>query len=110
MDEFIPVPGQMAFWGLVNGLPIWSQPGGIGTPVFPQQRMGEQVGMFVMPFCGHWTNSPDIRIMQWNPPSFIVGFRAPAAFVMCPLCSCVSRVIYPVAELYSQLSNYIVLP
>lgn len=106
----IPQIGQLFFGGKVNGLQVWTQPGGTGTTVYPQQQPGQQVAMFAMPYCGHWTNNIDIRIEIWNPPSFEANFYQPAAFILCPLCSCVARIVYPPSLVYDIVSNYIVLP
>jgi hypothetical protein len=49
-----PVVGQLFPTDDTNG--PWSQPGGIGTKVFPEQQIGEKIGLFTA-FCEHWFNS-----------------------------------------------------
>lgn len=91
-----------------NGQPMWNQPGGPGTPVFPQQAFGEQVALFVFG-CGHWSNHFDVRDNNFNPPSFDVNFTERSAFMCCPLCSYIQRIVTPYDEIYDSISNYILL-
>jgi len=79
--------------------PKWTQPGGIGTPVFPAQTTGELVGLF-MAGCGHSFNSWIIEESQACNGDTV-------AVVMCPLCRYCQRIIDPFSDLYS-LANEIV--
>ena len=74
---------------------IWTQPGGPGTTVFPQQQNGpfanypvpgqffsETTGLFVVG-CGHWVDQAYVYYdtdTTTNPPTPVVA-------VTCPLCS-----------------------
>ena len=70
-------------------LPPFSQPGGIGTPTFPQQAENERQGMF-FPGCGHSIMEYDVRCGKVDgQPS------APSAIVCCPLCGYVQDIITP---------------
>lgn len=102
----LPQVGTLAYDGLVYGQLYWTQPGGPGTTVFPQQQPAEKVAMFVLG-CGHWVNSFEVRIMAYQPPSQPLD---KAAYVLCPLCGFVNRIIYPSSLLYDPIANYIVLP
>jgi len=106
----IPQLGTLFFGGLVNGESVWKQPGGAGTTVYPQQQPGEQVAMFVMPYCGHWTNNFEVRFNAFNPPSMIMNYVVPSAFCLCPLCGCVVRILTPASLYLDDTANYILLP
>lgn len=108
--ETIPQLGTLFYKGQVNGEQIWTQPGGPGTPVYPQQQPGEQVAMFVMPYCGHWTNNLQVTFNAFNPPSFELDFVVPSAFLLCPLCSCVVRIMTPASLYLDNEANFILLP
>lgn len=108
--DTIPQLGTLFYGGYRNGVLYWTQPGGAGTTVYPQQRPGEQVAMFSFPYCGHWGNNIDIRFNAFNPPSFIANYVEPSAFVLCPLCSCVLKIFTPAALYLDNLSNFIIIP
>lgn len=97
-----PQLGTMLYGGLVNGLPVWSQPGGPGTLVYPQQELGQQVAMFVFQ-CGHWSNHLNVVVEQSAP-----GIRS--ALLICPLCSYVFRIMTPASLYNDDVANYILLP
>jgi hypothetical protein len=103
----IPLLGSLFFGGLVNGEKVWSQPGGPGTIVYPQQQIGEQIGLWVEG-CAHWFNSWDVRENAWNPPSFIFAYVVPSAFVLCPLCGYVQRIITPFDLIQDPVANPII--
>ncbi len=86
----------------------WTQPGGPGTTVYPQQKFGEQVALFVAG-CGHWFNHWNVEKNNFNPPSYDVNFTEISAFMLCPLCGYVQRIITPYDEIYDSVSNYILL-
>jgi hypothetical protein len=81
-------------------LPIFSQPGGPGTPTFPQQDVGQINGLFISP-CGHSFNH------------YMVVFRSiscgPSALLLCPLCSYVIRLFSPASLIYDNQANFILL-
>ena len=106
----IPLLGSLFYQGRVHGQPVWTQPGGVGTTGYPQQAPGEEVAMFVMPYCGHWTNNFEVRFNAFNPPSFQVNYVVPSAFLLCPLCSCVVRILTPASLYLDDVANYIILP
>lgn len=98
-----PVLGTMMNGGLVNGLPVWQQPDGPGTPVYPQQPLGERVALFVMPFCSHWTNHLNVTVEQ-------SAANVQSAILSCPLCSCVVRIMTPASLYQDNTVNFILLP
>lgn len=103
----IPQLGSLFYSGIRNGVVVWSQPGGSGTVVYPQQPFGERVALFTAG-CGHWFNHWDVHKNIFNPPSTVIGYTIESAFLCCPLCSYIQQIIYPYADIYS-LSNYILL-
>jgi hypothetical protein len=89
----------------------WSQPGGPGTKVFPQQQNGpwlnyptpgqffiEATGLFVAG-CGHWQDAPRI---------FIIGGDNGTAVVCCAICTYVQYTM-PAAQFYSTFQTPITL-
>lgn len=77
--------------------PRFTQPGGPGTVVLPQQQPGEQIGLFVFG-CGHWFNNMMVRETTYN-------WQA-AAFLQCPVCDYLQRIVVP----YSAIQNNDVNP
>ena len=94
-----------------NGLPVWTQPGGIGTTVFPQaptlfpqQFMGYQQVPMSYPSlyvwgCGHQTNTAEIFEV------FQPSLDDQAALITCPVCSFIAQIM-----LYSEYTNYLDTP
>jgi len=78
----------------------YAQPGGIGTPTFPQETIGEMQATFVVG-CGHFVNNPEVVFTS-------IGCQQ-AALVVCPVCRFVSRIISPSSLLYG-FGNEIVFP
>lgn len=103
-----PQLGTLFYDGKVYGQQYYTQPGGPGTNVFPQQQQGEQVALWVAG-CGHWFNHWDVRENNFNPPSFDVNYTELSAFLLCPLCGFVQRIISPYDGIYDNISNYILL-
>lgn len=92
-----PVVGQI--FPLDNTVVRYTQPGGIGTQTFPQQQIGEMIGLFVSP-CGHWHNG-------WVVQSAAVcGVQS--AVITCPLCSYVVQIITPFDLIYTAPYQYII--
>ena len=79
--------------------PTYTQPGGVGTPVFPQQPLGERSAQYSFG-CSHFFNIP--RIWQVYDPDT----EEQAALICCPLCGYIQRIIEP----YSEFDNYIQNP
>jgi hypothetical protein len=102
MMSAYPQLGTMLYGGLVNGLPVWTQPGGPGTLVFPQQELGQQVALFSFA-CGHWSNHINVVVEQSDP-----GVQS--ALLVCPLCSYVFRIMTPATLYLNNTENYILLP
>jgi hypothetical protein len=87
--------------GLQNGFPYWTQPGGIGSQVFPTQYSGPWVeypipGLEITeyipwwsPACGH-SNKFLKLIKEWDYDS-----NSDCCLVCCSLCTFVIRVIIP---------------
>ena len=79
--------------------PLYTQPGGPGTQVFPQQSLGEKSAPYSFG-CGHFFNLPAIW-EQYDPAT-----KQQAAIIACPICGYVQRIIEP----YSEFLNYIQTP
>jgi hypothetical protein len=102
------VVGELYNGGKVNGQQVWSQPGGVGTLVYPQPQalspennMGYQQSVMSYPAlysagCGHFFNI--YEIFEVLSPSD--GHQV--ALVACPQCSYIQEIIDP----YSQYQNY----
>ena len=103
----IPQLGTLFYSGVRNGTLTWTQPGGPGTLVYPQQPFGEHVALWVGG-CGHWFNHWDVHQNIFNPPSQQVGYVTSSAFLCCPLCSFIQQIIVPYTDIYS-LANYILV-
>jgi hypothetical protein len=100
--------GIMRNGGYVNGLQVFTQPGGPGTPVSPQpprtnppSNWKNQGGIPVYPTafvgllswgCGHWTNTAEIVTVD-NPYD-----DCRAALVCCPCCSYIQEIIEPASD------------
>lgn len=95
----------------------WSQPGGPGTQVLPQQQINtpfsnypvvgqvwaENSGLWNSP-CGHWFNCPLIMMAHDDM------LESSAALVLCPLCSYLIRIIEPFNAIDDVIANPIVIP
>lgn len=104
--------GQLYNGGKINGLPVYSQPGGQGTPVVPQApREFPQVfqGYYQVPMtypslyqfgCGHYLNCPEVFCV-YNPYN-----EVQEALVCCNQCGYIQQVISP----YSSFQNYEITP
>ena len=101
-------PGTLYLGFYRNGLKVWSQPGGAGTPVVPQApQQFPQVnqGYYQVPMtypslyvagCGHSFNTYEV-FKVYDPYT-----QLQAALLSCPVCSYVQQVIEP----YSNYQNY----
>jgi hypothetical protein len=97
--------GQLYKGGLINGLPVWTQPGGQGTPVFPQpptqfptNYMGYAQVVMSYPAlyqfgCLHFQNCPEI-FSVYDP---YAGVQV--ALLCCSQCSYIQEIFSP-AETY----------
>lgn len=99
------VVGMLYGGGLVNGLPVYSQPGGIGTQVVPgmPQFLSGQPAVYPSLYawgCGHRTNTAEI-FEVFNPYEGVQQ-----ALVCCPICRYVNTIISP----YSSYQSYIDTP
>src|ERR1017187_5755446 len=105
-----PVVGSLYYGGKINGMGpvVWTQPGGIGTPVSPAaptqypvvfqgypQTPFSYTGLFAFP-CGHWCNT--CEVFEANAP--ISG--EVAAICCCPVCSYVVLIVIPVNDWYND--------
>ena len=105
--------GQLYKGGLENGLPYWTQPGGVGTIVFPQlprifpsQNMGYPQTPMSYPAmyyfgCNHPLNCPEI--FQYYDPYLQNQMVA----ICCPMCSYVQQIL-TLADYQSYLITPIV--
>ena len=108
------IEGALYYPGGVGG--IWTQPGGPGTTVFPQQQTGntdlfspapfnENTGQFTG-VCGHSFSYCTVYRDYDQETDLSVALLA------CPLCSCIQRAIEPYDDAVSgsDLSNLILYP
>jgi hypothetical protein len=94
-----------------NGLPVWKQPGGIGTPVFPElptlfpaQFQGYQQAVMSYPSlyvlgCTHPSNC--LEVYQVFQPS--LGTQV--ALIVCGQCSFIQQIL-----LLTEYQNYMDVP
>ena len=95
-----------------NGLPVWSQPGGIGTPVLPapqqyspENYMGYQQNIMSYPAlysagCQHFFNCYEIfEVLSPNDDHQV-------ALVVCPQCGYIQEILDP----YENFTNYETTP
>ena len=97
----LPVLGSLYLGFTRNGLPVWTQPGGIGTPVYPQaplvypqvnEGFPQQVMAYeaqLVGFCGHWFNVPEV-FKEYDSST-----GKQAAIVCCPVCSGILLIVEP---------------
>jgi hypothetical protein len=87
----------------------WSQPGGVGTTVYPQQNTGSfgypenQIlmqepgqGLWVSP-CGHWLDTWQVF------RDYDTAAQSSAAIQTCPMCSYINRVYEPYEEIFDTV-------
>jgi hypothetical protein len=95
--------GQLYKGGLINGLPVWTQPGGQGTPVLPAlptqfptinigypQTVMSYPSLYVPP-CLHPSNCLEV-FSAYDPYEEEV-----MALICCPMCSFIIEIM-PLAE------------
>lgn len=107
--------GQLYENGYINGLKVYSQPGGIGTPVFPQlprifpqQNMGyPQVPMSYPAMyyfsCGHPQNCPKIQ-QAYDPYA-----EVQVILLLCSQCGYIQEIYSPASTYYDYLETPIVV-
>lgn len=102
---------MLLFDGIQNGQKIYSQPGGIGTPVVPQPPQVNPppnwknqaypsypyayIGLYTFG-CSHWFNCPEIYTVN-DPYSEEV-----AALIVCPVCGFLAYIIEPAADWWEE--------
>jgi hypothetical protein len=86
-------------------VPAYTQPGGPGTLAYPQQTMGEQMGLFVGG-CGHWFGSWFVQEGSFLDPDTDTVMSV--ALVTCPLCGFLQQQIIPFDRIYSFEFYYII--
>lgn len=104
-----------------NGLPVWSQPGGVGTVVLPQLPQqfpwfgGQDLtaaGIYKWPMnypaqyyfgCGHPLNCPEIYSFAdiYDPDTVL-------AAVCCPMCSYIQQLL-PLAQYENNIETPLVI-
>jgi hypothetical protein len=94
--------GTMYYGGRLNGTPFWTQPGGPGTLVYPQNQRNvpwpdwpgagtmtiNEIANWVNPGCGHVVKMYDV-VQEWDA----VEGQA-VSLLCCPSCSYVQRAVY----------------
>jgi hypothetical protein len=104
----LPQIGTLLNGGYQNGLLVYTQPGGVGSPVFPQPPTTSPPGNWKRTFykpsypfvfsslltwgCGHWTNTCEV-FEQWDPVN-----ECQAALLCCPVCSFLGYIVEPYAD------------
>lgn len=100
--------GQLYNSGRVNGLPVWSQPDGIGGLVYPQmpQTLSGQPAVYPSLYawgCGHRTNTAEIFTV-FDPYS-----NQQVALVTCSMCSFIQQIIEPAENYWNYLDTPLVI-
>jgi hypothetical protein len=111
----LPAIGTLAVanW---NGI-AWSQPGGAGTTVYPQEQVNvpftaypvggqiwaENSGLWVLG-CGHWQNAVLI-LRSYDPVN-----QVSAALICCALCTFVQRIQEPYESIENPLLFPVIIP
>jgi hypothetical protein len=104
--------GQLYNGGIQNGQQIYTQPGGIGTPVFPQPprvnpppNWKNSAWLPSYPYayiglltwgCGHWTNTCEAYTVD-DPTT-----GEQAALLCCPVCSYIGYIIEPAINWWQE--------
>lgn len=122
------LPGQLQVGELYlgfnrNGLPVWRQPGGIGTTVYPQVPTAfpwfgganaesvADAGLYQWPgaysaqyffLCGHPLNCPEVY-SYYDPYAEEV-----MAVITCPLCSLI-QILMPYTQYQSEIDTPLVV-
>ena len=106
------VVGELYGGGKQNGQQVWTQPGGVGTLVYPQPQQyspenyqGYQQSQMSYPAlycfgCGHYQNCP--TVYEVYQPSL----NEQVALVCCNQCGFIAQIIAP----YSDFQSYIDTP
>lgn len=113
--------GQLYLGPKRNGLPVWSQPGGVGTLVFPQlpsnfswfgkndTGFGGSIYEWPMAYpaqyyfgCGHPLNCPEIY-SYFNPYDEDIK-----ALICCPMCSYIQSIM-PLVQYEDYVETPIVI-
>jgi len=94
----VPIVGEI--YNPPGYLPPFTQPGGIGTPTFPSQSVGELTSFWIGPFCGHGFNELEVR------SATVAGVQM--AVLCCPVCNMCFRLI-PYANIQLE-QNWILFP
>jgi hypothetical protein len=108
----LPAIGTLYNKGLVNGLLVWTQPGGPGSIVQPQPpqvnpppnwKNSNWLPAFPYTYqgllnwgCGHWTNTAEIYT------EFDDATDQVATLVCCPVCTYVQQIIEPATEWWQE--------
>ncbi len=102
--------GALYNGGYQNGLLVYTQPGGVGTPVFPQPPQVNpppnwknsnwlpsypfvQTALLAWP-CGHWINEPEVYTVYDEYAA------VQAALLCCSVCSYIGYIIEPSSDWY----------
>jgi hypothetical protein len=122
----MPMPGEIVtgmlyLGGYRNGLLVWTQPGGIGTPVFPQYpqefpwfggQNDAEAGIYEWPVvipsqyifgCLHKNNCPEVYQF-----ADIYNDNAPMVAVVCPQCSYIQQILTLEAYQNNQITPLII--
>ena len=121
--DLATIPGTALCYPAVGSLYIqnyngiaWSQPGGIGTTVYPQQNTGsfgypgnqilmQEPGQGLWTAgCGHWYDC--LQVFK----DIDVCTNQNIALFCCPLCSYIIRAVEPFDSIYDPVSSYILIP
>lgn len=104
--------GELYNNGLINGLPVYSQPGGPGTQVIPLPPTVFPTifqGYYQVPMtypalyqfgCGHFLNCPEVFCV------FQPSESEQVALICCNQCGYIQQIISP----YSSFQNYEITP
>lgn len=82
-----------------DAYPLFLQPAGPGTATYPQQPIGEKLGMFTAS-CGHFFNNWMVLNRAY------LGIFS--AYICCPICGFVQRILTPQNLIYTDAFYIIV--
>ena len=91
--------GQLYLGPNRYGLPVWSQPDGVGGLVYPQQTQGQKSALYSFG-CGHWLNC--VEVYSYGDP---YEGEEVMALICCPACSFIQQIMP-----WSQYINYMDTP
>ena|SRR5882762_8908386 len=108
--------GAMYQGGLVSGLPFFTQPGGVGTQVFPSQQNAQPwveypvIGEVINEYQPWWPPGCLHSVKFWKIyKEFDYVTQLSCALICCPICTYVQRVVEPYDEILDPIAYAIIM-